>query len=444
MNEFSKLKDVSKLITKGTTPTSVGGSFTEKGINFIKSESITGSKFLNNSVFAFIDDSTDLKLKRSRIKTNDLLFSIAGAYLGKISIVQECDVPANTNQAVGIVRVDQSLADVNYLYYYFFQNSVNEYINKLSSQSSQPNLNLELLGNLEFKSRKLESQQKIATVLSALDDKIELNNQINTELEAMAKTLYDYWFVQFDFPDENGKPYQSSGGKMVFNDILKREIPEGWGNMIINDLGSVIGGSTPSKANPQNFCDNGIPWITPKDLSMNIGNKFISNGELDVSALGLKDASLNILPLNSVLMSSRAPIGYLAINRKECTTNQGFKSIVCDKGYASEYVYYVLKNNMKIIEANASGSTFKEISGSVFKSIDIIKPDKEVLSHFREKVAPIFKKQNNLEKQNQELAQLRDWLLPMLMNGQVRVGECDEEDLGLVAEEKGEYKKSRL
>ena len=142
MNEFSKLKDVSKLITKGTTPTSVGGSFTEKGINFIKSESITGSKFLNNSVFAFIDDSTDLKLKRSRIKTNDLLFSIAGAYLGKISIVQECDVPANTNQAVGIVRVDQSLADVNYLYYYFFQNSVNEYINKLSSQSSQPNLNL--------------------------------------------------------------------------------------------------------------------------------------------------------------------------------------------------------------------------------------------------------------------------------------------------------------
>ena len=316
-------------------------------------------------------------------------------------------------------------------------------IQNAASGSIQDNINIDYLTSLKFKIPTKQIQDKIAAILSALDDKIELNNQINTELEAMAKTLYDYWFVQFDFPDENGKPYKSSGGKMVFNEVLKREIPEGWGNMIINDLGSVIGGSTPSKANPQNFCDNGIPWITPKDLSMNIGNKFISNGELDVSALGLKDASLNILPLNSVLMSSRAPIGYLAINRKECTTNQGFKSIVCDKGYASEYVYYVLKNNMKIIEANASGSTFKEISGSVFKSIDIIKPDKEVLSHFREKVAPIFKKQNNLEKQNQELAQLRDWLLPMLMNGQVSVGSGEYENekgsLGMVAEEKLNY-----
>src|SRR5690606_1430344 len=223
-----KLKDVSILITKGTTPTTVGGEFKSNGINFVKSESITESKYLDKSLFAFIDKETDEKLKRSRIKTNDLLFSIAGAYLGKISKVNEEDVPANTNQAVGIVRLDLNQVDVDYIYYYFSQRKINEYINKLSSQSSQPNLNLDLLGNLEFDKKPLSTQQKIAAVLSALDDKIELNNKINGELEAIAKSLYDYWFVQFDFPNQEGKPYKSSGGKMVYNPILKREIPEGW------------------------------------------------------------------------------------------------------------------------------------------------------------------------------------------------------------------------
>ena len=120
-----KLKKVSKIITKGTTPTTVGGDFKSDGINFIKSESISDSKFLNKSLFSFIDEETDEKLKRSRIFVNDLLFSIAGAYLGKIAKVTYKDIPANTNQAVGIVRLDNEKVDVDYLYYYFSQNNIN-------------------------------------------------------------------------------------------------------------------------------------------------------------------------------------------------------------------------------------------------------------------------------------------------------------------------------
>ncbi len=189
----------------------VGGQFVKSGINFIKSESITDTKYLNKAVFEYIDRETDLKLKRSRLVTNDLLFSIAGAYLGKIGIVRESDLPANTNQAVGIVRLDKNKVDVDYSYYYFSQKPITEYINKLSSQSSQPNLNLDLLGKLEIELKDLPTQRRIAAVLSALDAKIELNRRINAELEALAKTLYDYWFVQFDFPDAQGKPYKSSG-----------------------------------------------------------------------------------------------------------------------------------------------------------------------------------------------------------------------------------------
>ncbi len=312
-----------------------------------------------------------------------------------------------------------------------------------------PNLTKDQLYNFKCSIPNILAQRQIAAVLSALDGKIELNKRINSELEQMAKTLYDYWFVQFDFPNEEGKPYKSAGGKMVYNEVLKREVPEGWGHEQIGDLGTVVGGSTPSKLIEENFSQLGIPWITPKDLSMNVGNKFITRGELDVSEKGLKKASLNILDRGSVLMSSRAPVGYLAINRIPCSTNQGFKSIICNKKYSCEYVYYVVRQYMPTIEANATGSTFKEISGSIFKSISIIKPKKLIVEEFIKKMKSVFQKQENVEEQNQQLSNLRDWLLPMLMNGQVKVEQTDryvepqkehDRELAMVAEDAIAYK----
>ena len=264
-------------------------------------------------------------------------------------------------------------------------------------------------------------QQKIAAVLSALDAKIDCNNRINTELEAMAKTQYDYWFVQFDFPDANGKPYKSSGGKMVYNATLKREIPAGWDDGTLENLGRIVGGSTPTTENPDNFTLNGTPWITPYDLSGNQGNKFIARGVQDVSDEGIKSASLKKHPAGTVLLSSRAPIGYMAIARNELATNQGFKSFVPTSGYSTAFIYYTVKSSLKTITQYASGSTFKEISGAVLKTVKVCLPKSGVVEHFTIAVEPIFKRQDFLEQENQQLAQLRDWLLPLLMNGQVTV-----------------------
>jgi len=424
-----KLGDVADLITKGTTPSSIGGAYTEFGINFVKSESIANSKHLNAAIFEKIDEETDKKLKRSRLKKDDLLFSIAGAYLGKVAIVRDSDIPANTNQAVGIVRLNHDRVDTDYAYYFYSQKHITAYINNLSSQSSQPNLNLDLLGRLPFALKALEEQQKIAAALSALDAKIDCNNRINAELEAMAKTLYDYWFVQFDFPYDfalgkpatNGKPYRSSGGKMVYNPTLKRDIPAGWKDGTLDDLGQIVGGSTPSTTNLGNFTTNGTPWITPYDLSGNQGNKFISRGAQDVSDEGIKDASLKKFPAGSVLLSSRAPIGYMAIARVELTTNQGFKSFVSTNGYSTAFIYYTVKNTLETITQCASGSTFKEVSGTVLKTVKITLPQSDVIGQFSNTVEPIFRRQDLLEQENQYLTQLRDWLLPMLMNGQVTV-----------------------
>jgi len=297
-----------------------------------------------------------------------------------------------------------------------FKSSINSF-----AGTNINNLNQDILGDVKIPLYSKEIQKSIVDVLSSIDKKIALNNHINSELEAMAKMFYDYWFVQFDFPDRNGKPYKSSGGKMVYNSILKREIPIGWVPGTLNDLGQIVGGSTPSKSNPENFTLNGTSWITPNDLSNNQGYKFISRGAQNVSEVGIKTTSLKKYPAGTVLLSSRAPIGYMAISINEVTTNQGFKSFIPTKGYSTEYVYYSVKKCIPIIEQHASGSTFKEVSGSVLKDINIVLPDQTVTNAFTRIVTNIFRRQEKLELENKQLIKLRDWLLPMLMNGQITV-----------------------
>ena len=312
------------------------------------------------------------------------------------------------------------MSNIDYIYY-----SLKLELKRLKekAQGSQTKfLTMPILTSILLHESNVKNQDKIAAVLSALDAKIEVNNRINAELESLAKTIYDYWFVQFDFPNEDGKPYKASGGEMVYHPELKREIPAGWEVGTLADLASIYGGSTPSTANPENFCQNGTAWITPKDLSLNIGNKFISKGELGVTKEGLKNASLKIFPKHTILLSSRAPIGYMAISRNEVTINQGFKAFVTDKNYPASFVYYNIKNLIPLMLKYGTGSTFKEISLSSLKNdIYTFLPTPKIMNLYIAKVDSIFKRQDILELENQQLTQLRDWLLPLLMNGQITI-----------------------
>lgn len=325
------------------------------------------------------------------------------------------------NQRLGLITTNPKLLLKDYVYYLFRTRTVREQIRLTSSGSKVKHTSPDRIYNVKAPIPNVTVQQKIIGFLDSIEDKIDLNNRINAELEAMAKTLYDYWFVQFDFPDVNGKPYKTSGGKMAYNAVLKREIPAGWTSGTLDDLGQIVGGSTPSTGDPENFTAKGTPWITPNDLSDNQGNKFISHGALDVSEEGMKNASLKKYPAGTVLLSSRAPIGYMAIARNEVTTNQGFKSFIPSKGYSTEFVFYAVKNSLPVIVKNASGSTFKEVSGSVLKMIEITLPEMSVVNKYTETVISIFSRQSKLELENQQLTALRDWLLPLLMNGQVTV-----------------------
>ena len=235
----------------------------------------------------------------------------------------------------------------------------------------------------------------------------------------MAKQLYDYWFVQFDFPDENGRTYKSSGGKMVWNEKLKRDIPISWETKLIDDVAEIYNGATPSTINELNYGGD-IVWITPKDLS-DQKQKFVYKGERNISQVGYDSCSTHLLPSNTILMSSRAPIGLLAIAKTELCTNQGFKSFVPKSGNTAIYLYYYLQHHIRQVEQLGTGTTFKEVSREDILKFPILKPSDNVLNLWEEMVSPLNDRQLEIQKENESLTKQRDELLPLLMNGQVSV-----------------------
>lgn len=308
--------------------------------------------------------------------------------------------------------------DPKYLYYFL----KNLHLDKIFSKGSSvvPSLDRKVVHALivPFQKDKI-CQKQIASFLDNIDRKIELNRAINQNLEAMAKQLYDYWFLQFDFPDENGRPYKSSGGKMVWNEKLKRDIPISWETKLIDDVAEIYNGATPSTMNELNYGGD-IVWVTPKDLS-DQKQKFVYKGERNISQVGYDSCSTHLLPLNTILMSSRAPIGLLAIAKTELCTNQGFKSFVPKSGNTTIYLYYYLQHHIRQIEQLGTGTTFKEVSREDILKFPMLKPSDNVLDLWEEMVSALNDRQLEIQKENESLTKQRDELLPLLMNGQVSV-----------------------
>ena len=304
--------------------------------------------------------------------------------------------------------------DRKYIYYLLKHLKLNDF----KTGSGVPTMNRNHLHPLKVNAFIDKNYQvKLSSILSILDQKIALNNQINEELEAMAKTLYDYWFVQFDFPDENGKPYKSSGGKMVYNDQLKREIPEGWGVKQLGDIETnIVTGKTPSRSIPENFGGD-IPFITIGDIR---GNTFIYSSAETLSDLGAEEQNKKYLPPNSLCVSCIATVGEIGFTTQLSQTNQQINSIIFNDVNHMYFLYFALKLFFESSKTK-TGNTFANMSKDDFSKILIIYPDSSVIKNYYEKVKSMFDKIKCLQLQNQELTQLRDWLLPMLMNGQVRV-----------------------
>ena len=327
------------------------------------------------------------------------------------------------SQRLYALRVNKNLVDNNYLKYFIQSPIGQKSIVRNNSGSTVSGISAKTFKNIKILIPDLEKQQAISKILLAIDQKIQINNQINQELEAMAKTLYDYWFVQFDFPDQNGKPYKLSGGNMVYHPELKREIPEGWGVEKLGELTELERGVTYAKSD--------IVEKTTNDAIGVLRATNITGNVMDLNDLVYltKDKINNkqILKQNETLIvmssGSKEHLGKNAINYYEEVIGFGaFCSKIVPKKYStyintflqsSEFKGYLLKQSM--------GTNINNLTNSDILDCRIILPNEEILDKFENMVEKNFKLISNNYIQNQQLTQLRDWLLPMLMNGQAKV-----------------------
>ncbi len=458
-----KLKDITSKITKGTTPSKSDGGFSSIGVNYIKAESVSYEGRIDESKFAFITEAVHKKLKRSQLQENDILFSMAGAFLGKTGFVMKHHIPANTNQALALIRVKPEIAYPKFIHYYLQQKSVVHFVNNAVSQSAQPNINLQQIGDLDICLLSLAQQQRVVEILDAIDNKITLNRQINQTLEQMAQTLFKSWFVDFDpvidnaldagffeqdlgFSDELlhrveiRKAVRESGNFKPLSEDIRRLFPDSfeecaesalglggwvpkrWQISTVDDELTVKGGSTPSTANPEFWERGNIHWTSPKDLSGS-QEKIMLDTERKITELGLRKITSGLLPINTVLMSSRAPIGYLAMAKIPVAINQGYIAITTTKRLSQEYVLYWLDSSMDEIKGIAGGTTFAEISKKTFKSISMIIPDSQVIEKYTVIIKSYLNKATLNAKERGGLEKLRDTLLPKLISGELSLSD---------------------
>ena len=338
-------------------------------------------------------------------KIGDILISAAGT-LGKTVIF---DGKPSYFQDSNIVWVDNDEKTViNSFLYYFYQ--TNPWIKTTGSTINR--LYNNDIKNLEISFPDLIKQQSIAAVLSALDKKITLNKQINARLEEMAKTLYDYWFVQFDFPDANGKPYKSSGGEMVFDETLKRKIPKGWEVKSLNQVADIVMGQSPDGASYNLEQEGTIFFQGSTDFDWRFPN-----------VRQYTTSPTRFAQKGDILLSVRAPVGDLNISPFECCIGRGLAALRSKSGNNS-FLFYVMKYFKTVFERrNTEGTTFGSITKDDLHSLKLVAPADNVLEKYNEIASKYDEMIFIRSQQNHQLTQLRDFLLPMLMNGQVSMAE---------------------
>lgn len=369
-----------------STPT-----WTAEGKIVVRNNNIKNGRIDFSSPSYTDDEHYQQRIKRATPQGGDIIIT-REAPMGEVGMIPE-GIVCCLGQRMVLLRANPDICDNYYLLYSLQSRYVQHQISwSEGTGTTVSNLRIPHLEQLKIPYLPLSQQRQVSSVLRCLEEKIKHNRVINDNLEQQAQALFQKLFI------ENADPE--------------------WREGTISDLGTVVGGSTPSKSKPEYYTEHGIAWITPKDLSVN-KSKFITHGENDITELGLKNSSASIMPEGTVLFSSRAPIGYITIAAGEVTTNQGFKSVIPRPAIGTPFVYYFLKNALPTIEGMASGSTFKEVSGSTMKSVPAFIPDDETLAKFTEFCSPIFEQQQMLERQNQSLAALRDSLLPKLMSGEI-------------------------
>ncbi|MBR4323965.1 MAG: restriction endonuclease subunit S [Bacteroidales bacterium] len=364
----------------------------------------------------YISKDIAYQLSRSFLKKKCLVLPYVGS-LGDLAIF-DGTYEALLGSNVAKIELNADCGYIEEFVYYFLKSPYGQSVLLKDEQGGvQKNITMESIRNVVLPSIDISIQRRIASVLSSLDSKISLNRRINSKLETIAKRLYDYWFVQFDFPDANGKPYKSSGGKMVWNDALKREIPEGWEVTNICMVADILSGGTPSKANARYWKNGTLPFFGPTDYS---GNVFQIETSEHITEDGLKHCASSLFEEGVIIITARGSIGKLIIVGTPMAMNQSCYALRSKIG-EYEYLYFLTTQLIDCLKAKGSGSVFKSINTLDIENSLLCVADAKTISKFCSMVKPLLNKIKESIKETARLTALRDKLLPLLMNGQVEV-----------------------
>ena len=355
------------------------------------------------------------------LEKGDIITPLTEQAIGLLGSTARIPESGKYIQSQDIAKIDcnESLLDKDFAFYLISSACVKQQLSAAAQQTKIRHTSPDKIKECTVWIPSLDIQKKIGRILTDIDNKIAINRQINDNLEAMAKQLYDYWFVQFDFPNEEGKPYKSSGGEMVWNEKLKREIPQGWDSSMLQSICTIKRGASPRPID--DFMDEshkGMPWVKISDAT-NSNSPFMTTIKEHIILDGVPK-SVKVIP-NTLIVSNSATPGIPKFIQIEACVHDGWLVLTDYQEIYKYYLYYVIKMIRHNLLHIASGSIFKNLKTDYLKEFICITPSTEILSKYHNLVKPIMQEILLLQRDTEVLTKQRDELLPLLMNGQASV-----------------------
>ena len=427
------INDITEKVAMGPFGSSIKvETFVIEGVPIISGKHLHGFRVDDTPGFNFISCEHAQRLANANVTRGDIVFTHAG------NIGQAAYIPENSkferyviSQRQFYMRCDRSKAIPEYVALYFKSPEGQHQLLANTSQVGVPSIAqpVTYLRTIGIPLPPLDHQRAIAEVFGALDDKIEQNRKTAQALERLARAIFRAWFVDFEpvkakaagaasFPSIPPAVFDALPTRFVDSEI--GPVPEGWEVQPIDDVVTVKGGGTPSTKNPDYWGGGEHYWATPRDMSR-LAHPVLLDTERRITDAGVQEISSGLLPVGTVLMSSRAPVGYLAIAGVPTAINQGFIAMICDGPLPPIFVLNWVSSSMEAIKARASGTTFPEISKKNFRTLTAVKPTGDVIVAYQRAAEPLFDLLTARVKENVCLAKIRDYILPRLLSGQVRV-----------------------
>jgi type I restriction enzyme S subunit len=403
------------------------------GVPSIMPTNIGENRIVEDGIVRITEDDAN-RLGQHRLRAGDIVYSRRGD-VEKRALIREREEGWLCGTGCLKVRLGAGVVDPLFASLFLGHPAIREWIVRHAVGATMPNLNTSIMGEVPFALPPLAEQKAIAAVLGALDDKIELNRRMNATLEAMARALFQSWFVDFDpvrAKLDGRKPVGLDAATTTvlfpehFQDSEAGHIPKGWTIKPIGEVVDCVGGGTPSTAEPKYWEGGTHHWTTPKDFS-SLQAPVLLDTDRKLTDAGIAKISSGLLPAGTLLLSSRAPVGYLAIAAMPVAINQGFIAMKCNERASNFFMLNWCQTNMAEIESRATGTTFAEISKQNFRPIRVVLPPKDVMAAFTATVAPLYAQITASLHQSRTLATLRDTLLPKLLSGELSIAGLESE-----------------